>query len=143
MMLQSGSGFNRHLALQGPKRTWGHKFACAFKGLKAGIRGHSSFSVHFFAAMAVVSMALALSCGLIEWAVLLISIAGVLVSELFNSAIEELIRRMPEAERPQFWPVLDIAAGAVLAASMFSSLVGLLILGSRLLAIWVGQSALR
>jgi len=141
-MLQPDSGFNRLIAVQVSKRTWGHKFACAFKGLKAGIRGHSSFSVHFFASMAVVCMALALGCGLIEWAVLLICIGGVLVSELINSAIEELVRRMPEAERHLFWPVLDIAAGAVLAASMFSSLVGLLILGSRFLALWVGQSTL-
>lgn len=142
-MLQSDSGMNRHPALQGSKRTWVHKFACAFRGMKAGIRGHSSFSVHFFAGMVVVSMAIAMGCGLIEWSLLLICIAGVLVSELFNSALEELVRRMPEHERPIFWPVLDIAAGAVLAASLFASMVGLMILGSRFLALWVGQSTLR
>ncbi len=142
-MSQPSSGLNRHLASRGSKRTWAHKFACAFKGLKTGIRGHSSFSVHFFAAMTVVSMALALGCTLIEWAVLVLCVAGVLVSELFNSAIEELVRRFPESEREDYWSVLDIAAGAVLAASFFSSLVGLLVLGNRFVAVWIDQSAHR
>ena len=31
-------------------RTWADKFADAFRGLKFGIRGQSSFAVHFFLA---------------------------------------------------------------------------------------------
>ena len=93
--------------------------------------------------MTVISMALALGCTLIEWAVLVLCVAGVLVSELFNSAIEELVRRFPESERADYWSVLDIAAGAVLAASFFSSLVGLLVLGNRFVAVWIDHSAHR
>lgn len=138
-MSHSGIGVDRNVDPTGPKRTWGHKFTCAFKGLKTGVRGHSSFSVHFFAAMAVICMALALGCNLTDWAVLLVCIAGVMVSELFNSAIEELVRGFSETERPHFWPALDIAAGAVLVASLFSSLVGLLILGNRFITLWLAQ----
>ena len=30
------------------RRSWGAKFAAAFRGIKLGVRGHSSFFVHFF-----------------------------------------------------------------------------------------------
>ena len=40
-----------------PRRSWRDKFKVAFRGLKLGIRGHSSFSVHFFFAALVVGPA--------------------------------------------------------------------------------------
>lgn len=123
----------------GTGRTWAHKFYCSFKGLKAGIRGHSSFSVHFFMTVAVICMAQALQCDLIEWAILVLCVGGVMVSELFNSAIEELVRSMPAGERQRFWPALDMAAGAVLGAAIFASLIGLMIFGNRFLALWLAQ----
>lgn len=122
------------------RRSWLHKFSCAFKGLKAGIRGHSSFSVHFFAAAIVVSLATVLSCNLTEWAVLVGCVAAVIVSELFNSAVEELVRCHPENERHRYWPALDVAAGAVLAASFFAMVVGSLILGNKVMGLWLATS---
>lgn len=37
-----------------PPRPWRGKFHDAFRGVKLGIRGHSSFFVHFFVAALVV-----------------------------------------------------------------------------------------
>jgi hypothetical protein len=42
------------------RRSWRAKFAAAFRGLKLGVRGHSSFFVHFFFAALV--LAAAVSC---------------------------------------------------------------------------------
>jgi hypothetical protein len=44
---------------QRPRRPWSMKFRDALRGLKFGIRGHSSFFVHFFAAALVVAAAAA------------------------------------------------------------------------------------
>jgi len=121
----------------GPGRYWRQKFGVALRGLKLGIRGHSSFSVHFFFAVLVLAAAIVLRCGLVEWCLLLGCIGLVLTAELFNSAIETLFRGLDETTQARVWPSLDIAAGAVLLASTTASLVGSLILLSKL-ASWFG-----
>ena len=50
-----------------------------------------------------------------------------LTAELFNSAVETLFRGLDEATKERVWPGLDIAAGAVLLASLTAGVVGLLI----------------
>jgi diacylglycerol kinase len=107
-----------------PPRPWRHKFGDAFRGLKLGIRGHSSFFVHFFFAALVVAGATILRCGLIQWCLLLGCIGLVLTAELFNSALETLFRGLDEETRERVWPSLDIAAGAVLLASITAAVVG-------------------
>jgi diacylglycerol kinase len=115
-----------------PRRPWREKFRDALRGWKFGIRGHSSFFVHFFAAALVLAAAGALQCSLQQWALLLLCIGVVLTAELFNSAIETLHRGLDELTKERTWQALDIAAGAVLMASVTAALVGLLIFGARL-----------
>lgn len=116
-----------------PRRRWRDKFRDAQRGLRRGIRGHSSFFVHFFTAALVILCAFAFRCNLIEWCVLLACIGGVLTAELFNSAIETVIRGLDAETRDRLKPSLDIAAGAVLMASAFAALIGGLVFGARLL----------
>jgi diacylglycerol kinase len=117
-----------------PRRSWRMKFAAAFRGIKLGVRGHSSFFVHFFFAALVVAAAVALGCDQTQWCVLLGCVGLVLTAELFNSAVETLFRGLDEVTKSRAWPALDIAAGAVLLASITASVIGLIIFGSRLLA---------
>ena len=118
------------------KKSWKSKFAVAFRGLKMGIRGHSSFSVHFFATAIVLAAGVLFQCNTLEWIALLVCISMVLVAELFNSSIETLFRGLDEETRNRSWPALDIAAGAVLLASLFTALIGLIIFLPRLKA-WI------
>jgi len=110
-----------------PPRRWRHKFGDAFRGLKLGVRGHSSFFVHFFFAALVVAAAIALRCDLMQWCLLLGCIGMVLTAELFNSAIETLFRGLNEETRERAWPALDIAAGAVLLVSIAATVIGSLV----------------
>jgi diacylglycerol kinase len=116
-----------------PRRSWVFKFRCAFRGLKLGIRGHSSFSVHFFFAALVLVAALVLRCGVLEWCVLIGCIGLVMTAELFNSAVETLFRGLDEATKERVWPCLDVAAGAVLLASLVSAVIGAIIFVRQLL----------
>ena len=116
-----------------PRRPWSHKFKDALRGLKLGIRGHSSFFVHFFAAALVVAVAFALGCSIDQWCVLLLCIGIVLTAELFNSAIEVLHRGLDPETRERNYKALDIAAGAVLMASMTAAVVGALVFLKRIL----------
>ena len=109
------------------QRRWPAKFQDAIRGLKLGIRGHSSFFVHFFTAVLVLAASFVFQCTLLEWCILLGCIGLVLTAELFNSAVETLFRGLDEATKDRAWPALDIAAGAVLLASLTASAVGLMI----------------
>jgi diacylglycerol kinase len=109
-------------------RSWVEKFRVALRGLKLGIRGHSSFAVHFFFTALVLAAAWVLHCTLPEWCLLLGCTGMVLTAELFNSAIETLFRCLDEPLRNRAWPCLDIAAGAVLLASFTAVVIGSLIL---------------
>src|SRR5262249_4615631 len=109
------------------RRTWAARFHVAFRGVKWGVRGQASFAVHFFCATAVVALAAVLRCGAVEWCLLLGCIGLVLTAELFNSAVETLFRGLDGPTRDRAWPSLDIAAGAVLLASLTAAAVGLII----------------
>jgi diacylglycerol kinase len=115
--------------------SWHNKFKVAFRGLKLGMRGHSSFSVHFFFTALVIAGGIVLQCELWEWCVLIGCIGFVLTAELFNSAIETLFRGLDEKTKERTWPALDIAAGAVLMASLTASAVGGAIFLHRLLVL--------
>jgi len=115
-----------------PRRSWRAKFHAAIRGVKHGIRGHSSFFVHFFFTALVVAAAIVLGCDVVDWCILLGCIAMVLVSELFNSAIETLFKGLDESTKERVWPCLDIAAGAVLMASVAAAIIGSIVFIKRL-----------
>ncbi len=118
-----------------PRRPWRAKFRAAFRGLKLGVRGHSSFSVHFFFTALVLAAAVVFQCPAWEWCALLGCVGLVLTAELFNSAVETLFRGLDEATRERAWPCLDVAAGAVLMASIVSVVVGCVVFVPRLRAL--------
>jgi diacylglycerol kinase len=118
---------------QRPRRPWSEKFRDALRGWKFGIRGHSSFFVHFFCAALVVAAGVALQCTPEQWGLLLLCIGFVLTAELFNSAVETLHRGLDDLTKERTWQALDIAAGAVLMASFTAVVVGLLVFGKQLL----------
>jgi diacylglycerol kinase len=115
-------------------RTWRAKFADAFRGFKRGVRGQSSFCVHFFIGAAVLTAAGVLECALWQWCALVGCIGLVMTAELFNSCVEELFRGLDEETRSRAWPALDIAAGAVLVASLTAGVIGVLIFAAQLRA---------
>ncbi len=117
------------------RRKWRHKFGDAFRGLKLGIRGHSSFFVHFFFAALVVAAAIVLGCDFLDWCLLLGCIGFVMTAELFNSAIETLFHGLDSATKARIHGCLDIAAGAVLFASFTAILVGGIVFLHRLAAV--------
>lgn len=115
------------------RRPWRDKLGTAGRGIKRGVRGHSSFFVHFFTAVVVLAAAVVLHCDLVEWCLLLGCIGLVLTAELFNSALEMLFRGLDEESKARAGACLDIAAGGVLLAGITASIIGGLIFLSRLI----------
>ena len=115
------------------RRRWRAKFAEAFRGLRLGIRGHSSFLVHFPMAALVIATAAILQVDLIRWCILIGCIVAVIAAELFNSAIEILCRVLEIERLPNGRAPLDIAAGAVLAVAIGAAIIGCTIFAVRLI----------
>ena len=113
-------------------RSWARKFRDAFRGLKEGVRGQSSFAVHFCVAAAVIVAGLGLRVSLTDWCLLALCVAGVLTAEMFNSAFESMAKAITEDSHPHLGNSLDIGSAAVLVAAIGASIVGAIIFGHRL-----------
>jgi diacylglycerol kinase (ATP) len=87
--------------------------------------------LHFAAAVAVIVVAVAVGVSKLELSVLLISIAFVLVAEMVNTAIEGTIDAATTSFDPMAKLAKDIAAGAVLIASVNAVAVGYLVFAGK------------
>ncbi len=104
---------------------WKAKFSNAFRGIRAGTAGQSSFAVHLPCAALVLLAAALLGCTALQWALLLLCITLVLSLELMNSAIESLARGLCSEQNTDVGKALDIASGAVLVGSIGAAVIGL------------------
>jgi diacylglycerol kinase len=117
------------------RRPWTRKFADAFRGLKRAVRSQSSFAVHLAVAACVVAVAAVLGVSAGEWCLLAGAIAMVLAAEIFNSSVESLARALGPGWNPRVRDALDMASGAVLVVACGAAVIGLIVFGSRLVAV--------
>lgn len=106
-------------------------FNYAVEGIIHVLRTHRNMRLHFAAALIVLVLALALGVSRIELIVLLISIAFVLIAEMINTAIEGTIDAATTSFDPMAKLAKDIAAGAVLIASVNAVAVGYLVFAGK------------
>lgn len=106
---------------------WIDKFANAFRGIRQGIVGQSSFFVHLALAFATLVLAIILHCEVWQWCVLGLCIGLVLAFELMNSAVESLAKGLCHEHNEHVGRALDIASGAVLVASIVAASIGIAI----------------
>jgi undecaprenol kinase/diacylglycerol kinase (ATP) len=109
-------------------------FRHAFAGLWHALRTQRNTRVHLTIAAAVVATGIWLGLSFTEWAVLVLTIGFVLVSEMLNTVAESLVDLVSPEYHPQAKIVKDVTAGAVLLGAIISILVGLLVLGPPLVA---------
>jgi diacylglycerol kinase (ATP) len=102
-------------------------FNYAFEGIIHVLRTQRNLRIHFLIAIGVLAAAIALGVDRIEMILLLLAIAFVLVAEMVNSAIEGAIDVSTTSFDPNAKLAKDIAAGAVLIASVTAIGVGYLV----------------
>ncbi|MDR0336904.1 MAG: diacylglycerol kinase family protein [Planctomycetaceae bacterium] len=116
------------------KRTWNRKFADAFRGLRLSVYRQSSYRIHFAATIIVLGTAWWLgNFDTIRWMLLIFCITTVIVSEIFNTAIETLAKAITNSYNRYIGQALDIASGAVLVTAFGATCVGAILF---LEAIW-------
>jgi diacylglycerol kinase len=108
-------------------------FRHAFSGWWYVLRTQHNAWIHAVAAISILTIALWVGLGRIEWAILILTIAVVWVAEFVNTAVETLVDLLSPDIHPLAKAAKDIAAASVLIAAMAAVLVGLLVLGPALL----------
>ena len=109
-------------------------FRFAFRGIGQLFVQEPNARIHAAAALCVIGLGLFLGLPARDWALLILTIAVVLVVEALNSALEALADRVAPEQHPLVARCKDTAAGAVLLAALAAVAVGLLVLGPPLLA---------
>lgn len=117
-------------------RTWRSRFGNAFHGIKKGVRGESSFLVHFFASAVVILAGFILRVSSTEWCLLIICITGVLAAEMFNTSLERMAKLVDRNYNPSLGEALDVASAAVLITATGAAVTGGIIFLTRLAAIF-------
>jgi diacylglycerol kinase len=104
-------------------------FGFAFAGLGYLFRTQRNARIHLMVGTIVCAIAAWLRISRVEWAVIVFTIALVLILEGLNTAIEAAIDLASPKVHPLAKVAKDLAAGMVLIAAIASIAVGLLILG--------------
>ncbi len=102
-------------------------FNFAFEGVIHVLRTQRNMRLHFLIAVAVLITALVTNVQKLELIALLLSISFVLIAEMINTAIEAAIDVATTAFDPMAKLAKDIAAGAVLIATVNAVAVGYLV----------------
>ena len=107
-------------------------FNFAFEGIIHVLRTQRNMRIHFLIAAAVLIAALVVGVGRLELVVLLMAISFVLIAEMINSALEAGIDVATTSFDPLAKLAKDIAAGAVLIATINAVVVGYLVFVDRI-----------
>ena len=106
-------------------------FNFAFEGIIHVLRTQRNMRIHFVVAAGVLVAALATGVSRLELIALLLAIAFVLIAEMINTAIEGAIDVSTTSFDPNAKLAKDIAAGAVLIATVNAVAVGYLIFSAQ------------
>jgi diacylglycerol kinase (ATP) len=102
-------------------------FNYAFEGIIHVLRTQRNMRIHFLAAGTVLVAAIAIGVTRLELIALMISIAFVLIAEMINTAIEGAVDVSTTSFDPNAKLAKDIAAGAVLIATVNAVVIGYLV----------------
>ena len=111
-------------------------FKNARKGFNLAVRSEINIRVHVTVAVLVILSALYLKFSAIEICIVLFAIALVICAEMLNTAIEFGLDSIYHNKYSRMVGMAkDISAGAVMFATVISVLIGLVLFGSKILAL--------
>lgn len=111
-------------------RNWYQSVNCAIEGIIWAARTQRHMRVHLLAALGVLLAAKLLRVSALEFILLTLAVILVLFAELFNTAIEVVVDLVSPGYHPLAKTIKDLAAGAVLMASIGAAILGYLAISS-------------
>ena len=110
-----------------------NSFRYAFNGFKIFIQTQPNARIHLFAAILIIICGSVIRLNLTEWCWLVMAIALVFITEMLNTAIEFLTDILSPGIHPLAKNAKDIAACAVLIASIAAVIIACLLFIPKLL----------
>lgn len=107
---------------------WLEAVNCAIEGILWTVRSQKHMRFHFFAAVGVILLALQFRITALEFILLAIAVTMVMLAELLNTALEAVVDLVSPEYHPLARRAKDVAAGAVLIASIGAVVIGYLAL---------------
>src|SRR6478609_4944606 len=95
-------------------------FFNALKGMQASLQEQRNIKVQLFVAAITIGAGFYFKITDTEWCIILLTIALVISLEMINTAIEDLVDLVTTEWKPHAGKIKDMAAGAVLGASIIA-----------------------
>lgn len=108
-------------------------FKYAVRGLRIIVRTQHNFWIQIAAAALVTALGVCLHIAPVEWCILILAMAAVLVTEAINTAFEIDIDLTSPEYHPYAKDTKDVAAGAVLISVIGAAAIGAIIFIPKLL----------
>ena len=111
-----------------PLRKWIKSADFAIEGILHAARTQRHLRYHFYSAAAVLLISYIFGVSRIEFMIISLSVIAVLLSEMFNTAIEAIVDIISPSRTEKARIVKDIAAGAVFVTAFGAAVVGYIVL---------------
>jgi len=102
-------------------------FGYALKGLFKTFREEQNLRIQSVASLAVIALGLYFAISRLEWVLLSLAIALVLIVEIINSAVERVTDVLKPRINSYVKEIKDIMAAAVLLSSIAAAIIGCLV----------------
>lgn len=102
-------------------------FSYAWSGIKSVLKKEHNIWIHLFLTITAMLLGIVFKLTAAEWSALIIVTALVWMGELFNTCIEKIMDFSSTDFHPQIKLIKDMAAAAVLIASIAALIVGAII----------------
>ena len=111
-------------------------FKYAGSGVFTGLRVCRNLKIHYVVSILAITAGFYFEIKRYEFAIVLLTITLVITLEMMNTALERVVDLLTEKRHVLALIAKDVAAGAVLIASIIAFVIGALIFGPYMIDMW-------
>ncbi len=104
-----------------------NSFKYAFSGVREAFQSERNMKVHFLLMILSIILGVALKLSPVEWAIFIITIGLVLISEFINTSLEQIVDIVSPEKQEKAKIAKDVAAAGVLISAVVAVLIGILL----------------
>ncbi len=119
------------------KRSLFASFKHAIAGFQEAFTKEKNIRIQLFFGLVAMILGIGFRITLVEWAILLLIISMVIVSELFNTALERTLDLIDSNPNGTVKIAKDVAAGAVIFTAVIALIIGFILFIPRLIQLFV------
>ena len=109
-------------------------FKNAGRGVRISVKAERNIKIHIIAASLVILFAVILKMTITKICILILAISNVMVAEFINTSLEYGLDAVFHNRYSRLVGIAkDISAGAVIVASIFSAIIGILLFGEEII----------